>query len=347
MYRNRLEMYQQLESEFNSNVLVYVTSDRSNMEASIAQDAIDRIINQLDRIGICGKISLYLYTRGGDTAVAWNIINLLRMFCDELQVIVPNKAHSAGTIISLGANEILMTKQATLSPIDPSILTPLNPQFNNGTSLYPVSVEAIKGYLEFAKEELHITDQNALADIYMKLTDHIHPLVLGQAYRSRAQIKRIGKKLLQNQVTDEQQVDKIIEFLSSESGSHDYTINRREAKEDLGLTIRKPDDKQYKIINDIFINIYEELQLSHAFDPSEINGEYSARRCLLESIKGGCDYFITEGRCVQNVDEQGQKVIHNIVTYNGWRHEANSILNQNIIEEGGELSYEGTDEFQV
>lgn len=43
------------------------------------------------------------------------------MYCDELQVIIPHKAHSAGTIISLVANEIIMIKQATLSPIDSSI----------------------------------------------------------------------------------------------------------------------------------------------------------------------------------------------------------------------------------
>ena len=33
---------------------------------------------------------------------------------DTLQVIMPHKAHSAGTIISLEANEIVMTKQALI-----------------------------------------------------------------------------------------------------------------------------------------------------------------------------------------------------------------------------------------
>ena len=79
-------------------------------EAQIAGDAIDVFINQLDKIGTVEKISLYLYTRGGFTAVAWNIVNLLRMYCDELQVIIPHKAHSAGTLISIGANSIIMTK---------------------------------------------------------------------------------------------------------------------------------------------------------------------------------------------------------------------------------------------
>ena len=128
----------------------------------------------MDKIGVVEKLSLYLYTRGGDTAAAWNVINLLRMFCDEFQVIIPHKAHSAGTLISIGANSIIMTKQATLGPIDPSINTALNPHIP-GAPLHitmPVSVEAVKGYLEFAKEELHITDDIALSNIMIKLSDY-------------------------------------------------------------------------------------------------------------------------------------------------------------------------------
>ena len=96
MYSDRMELYQHLEEKLNSKVLVYVTSDRAGFEASIAQDVIDLFINQLDSIGIQEKISLYLYTRGGNTAVAWNIVNLLRQYCDTLEVVIPHKAHSAG-----------------------------------------------------------------------------------------------------------------------------------------------------------------------------------------------------------------------------------------------------------
>lgn len=162
MYWDRIEFYKKIEKEFDSKVLVYVTGDRPNMSSKIAQDAIDLFIRHLEKIGNCKRLSLYLYTRGGDTAAAWNIVNLLRMYCEELQVIVPHKAHSAGTIICLGANEIIMTKQATLSPIDPSITTPLNPSLTTTGELIPVSVEAVKGYLEFAKKELGIEDDEAL-----------------------------------------------------------------------------------------------------------------------------------------------------------------------------------------
>lgn len=349
MYLERIDLYKQLEAEFNGKALIYITSDRTNMSAKIAPDVIDYFISQLDRIGPCTKLCLYLYTRGGDTAAAWNIVNLLRMFCDELQVIVPHKAHSAGTIISLGANEIVMTKQATLSPIDPSITTPINPRIPEANETYPVSVEAVKGYLEFAKDELRIEDQEMLGNIFLKLSETVPPLVLGEVYRSSAQIKMLAKRLLKNQGLNEDDIKKVVEFLCSESGSHDYTINRREARDELKLRIIQPTQKQYAIIKAIYDDICAELQLNSIFNLSEINGAYSARRSLLESLAGGSDYYVTEGEVQHIVTQQGKALIQNQILFQGWRHDNSTTRDQKLsVTDGTEaVEYESSGEFQL
>lgn len=327
MYADRIIKYRELEKMLDTNLLVYVTSDRRGCETQIAQDVIDSFINQLDRIGVSNKLSLYLYTKGGDTAAAWNIVNLLRQFCEHLQVIVPHKAHSAGTLISIGANSIIMTKQATLGPIDPSLNTPLNPAIPKVEATYPVSVEAVKGYLEFAREELGITDDSALANIMLKLSDNVHPLVLGQVYRSRAQMKMLAEKLLKNQISDQDQIQRITSFLCSESGSHDYTINRAEAKETLGLNIEKPDYKMYKIIKSIYDDISDELGFSLPYTTEYLmerrchDGSYSVKKALLESVKGGSYYFATEGKLIEQVRQDGKRMIHNQKTFDGWKYE--------------------------
>ena len=46
MYQERKQLYQKLEKEYNSKVLVYITSDRINMSAQIAPDVIDFFIAQ-------------------------------------------------------------------------------------------------------------------------------------------------------------------------------------------------------------------------------------------------------------------------------------------------------------
>lgn len=328
MFNDRIPLYKELEEKYNTKIITYITSDKANFEAQIAQDAIDLFINQLDTIGIVDRISLYLYTRGGDTAAAWNIVNLLRQYCDELQVIIPHKAHSAGTLISIGANSIIMTKQATLGPIDPSINTPLNPAIPaSGGSTMPVSVEAVKGYLEFAKEELSIKDDLALSNILIELSKNVHPLVLGNVYRSRAQIKMLAEKLLINQVTDNSKIKQIISFLCSDSGSHDYTINRREAKDNLGLNIIKPTKEEYDVIKKIYDDISKELEFNTVFDPNTIirnnSGNYNVKRCLIESIDGGSDIFVTQGRFVsKNIN--GNNIINNNILFEGWNRNENT-----------------------
>ena len=128
MYQDRKQLYEQLEQNRMSKVIVYVTGDRRQMETKIHSEVVDFLIHHLDTVGDVDKITLYLYTRGGDTLASWGIANLIRQFCANFEVIVPFKCHSGGTLICLGADNIIMTKQATLGPIDPSVNTPLNPQ---------------------------------------------------------------------------------------------------------------------------------------------------------------------------------------------------------------------------
>lgn len=350
MYINRTEIYKQLEQEFDGKVLSYITGDRPGFETRIAPDVIDLFIDQLDKLGVVPRIILYLYTRGGDTSVAWNIVNLLRMYCEDLVVIVPHKAHSSGTIISLGANKIIMTKQATLSPIDPSLNSPLNPIIPNHPSSLtaPVSVEAVKGYIELAKEEFAINDDVALGNILIKLSEYVHPLVLGQVYRSRAQIKMLAGKLLKNQVQDPSEVSKIIDFLCSDSGSHDYTINRREAKTELGLNVEKPTTTQYSIIKKIYDDFSQELGFGQVFDPQTVQGVYAIRRGFIESIDGGSDFFITEGRCTLVTTPNGP-AIKKEKLFEGWRHDAPSGIPQStqITTSEGEVRYEQDDVFRI
>lgn len=327
-YQNRKKLYSKLEDSCNSKVIVYITGDRRNFETQIHQEVLNFFVKHLDLLTNTKKISLYLYTRGGNTLAAWSLVNLIRQFCDELEVVVPLKAHSAGTLICLGANTIVMTKQATLGPIDPNINTPLNPHVPGAPAnvTLPVNVEAIKGYIEFVKEELGVRESKDLATVINSLNEKVHPLVLGEVYRARAQIKMLADKLLNQQIKDDaSRKAKIIDFLCSESGSHDYTINRNEAKNDLNLSIKKPADELYKLIKEIFDDILEELELTSAFEPGILLGEkdtieYSCKRALIESVLGGSHYFITKG-VLSKIKKDMSIAINNQIAFEGWKYD--------------------------
>ena len=67
------------------------------------------------------KLDLILETPGGFGDVAEDIVKLLRHRFKEVNVIVPGTCKSAGTIIAMSADEILMDHVSSLGPIDAQI----------------------------------------------------------------------------------------------------------------------------------------------------------------------------------------------------------------------------------
>jgi hypothetical protein len=315
-----------IEKARSSRALLYVTGDRTGQETIIHRDVFDHFVEHLDAIGVTKRISLILYTQGGDGMAAWSLFNLLRMFCDELEIIVPVKAHSAGTMMAIGADNIIMTKQATLSPIDPSINHALAPQVMGapvGTRA-PVSVEAIKGYLNLAEDTLGDQGQTAMGNIMLDLARQVHPLVLGETYRRRQQTQSMAEKLLAPQVKSAENRKKIISFLSSDSGSHDYTLNRREA-EALGLPVTKCPARLYPIVNHIYVNFRDEMKLRTPFNVSQFPPNaitpFKNLRAIMESTAAVPSHFVTEGNFTrQAVPPPGQGETAGIeITGEGWR----------------------------
>lgn len=323
-YKERLEIYKEIEQERGTKIITFATSDRPNCETQIAQDCIDAFVNTLNGIGPTEKISLFIHTNGGNTSTAWRIANLLQCFCDHLEVIIPLKAMSSGTLISLGANTLVMTKQAALGPIDPSLTHPLGPTLQTpaGLARVPVSVEAVRGYLDAATQDFGIKDDAALASILIDLSSKIHPLVLGEIFRSRSQIRFLADKLVRKQVTDDKKIKTIIEFLCSDSGSHDYTINRREA-ESMGLHIEKPDMEFYKKIEAIHNDYTNEMQLLEPYSPEVMlggntNHSYSLVRSLVESSDAGCYAFLSVGELSLHPQAVPGSILDKR-TFEGWR----------------------------
>ena len=326
-YKTRRTLYRQIERDRTTRVLTFVTSDRAGMETIIAPDCIDLFVDLLDKIGPTKKISLILHTNGGSTLAAWRLVNLIRTFCDDLELLIPLKALSAGTLIAIGADRVVMTKQAALGPIDPSVNNPLNPQVNMGNQMarVPVSVENVRGYLDAAREDLGIKSETGMTTVLAGLSQQIHPLVLGEIFRSRAQIRFLAGKLIQRQVSDSEKIKSIIDFLCADSGSHDYTINRREAAE-LGLQVEKPSEAFYRVLRKIHLSYAEELKLLQPYSQQVVLGvqrtaTYFELRGLVESAAGGYG-FVSEGTLTKtqvSTPVGPQEAVTDQRTFEGWR----------------------------
>jgi len=105
----------------------------------------------------------------------------------------------------------------------------------------------------------------------------------------------LSRKLLLQTGIAETDIDKIVAFLCSESGSHDYTIHRREAGL-LGLPIEKPNDTFYTEIKNLYDDFAIEMLLTERWDILREIGKnrslsYSNKRSIIESTSGQAYYF--------------------------------------------------------
>ena len=283
----RIELIRRIEEKTNSKLLIYITGDRRGLETKIASDTFPFILQHLNVIGHQEKINLYLYSSGGVTMAGYALVNLIREFCEKFGVIIPFKALSCASLITLGADDIILSKMAQLSPIDPSVKSPLGPtpEINPKIPL-PVSVEDVIGYINLVKEQ-GIKNENSLIKVFEELSAEVHPLILGQVFRQRQQIVFLAKQLLGSHLTDEDKINQITETLYKGRFSHDYIIGRKEAIE-IGLNITECEKELENDIIELFLKYNNLLELSVPYNPEAILGDENIctktfNRAIIES----------------------------------------------------------------
>ena len=243
---NRLSLIREIEAERGSRLLVLFWGDRENLPTVIAPDVHAVCFEHLERIGHVEKLDVLLYTTGGHTLAAWGLANLVREYCDYLGVLIPHRALSAGTLFTLAADEIVMSRLGQLSPIDPSVTSPLGPSVQvpgmpGQQQVVPISVEDVVGFIDLAtKGAAGLKEERSILSVFDRLSSQVHPMALGAVYRSREQIVALADRLLSFHMRDDEEKeerDRIVTRLTRELGSHDYLIGRTEAKNFLRLNV--------------------------------------------------------------------------------------------------------------
>jgi hypothetical protein len=235
----RVELIKGIEESRGSRVLTYICSDRQGASAQIGDDAVRPMYDHVRTFGKCEKIDLYLYSRGGAVEVPWRIISMLREYCSHLSVLIPYRAHSSATLISLGCDEIVMTPKAELGPIDPALSRVTQ---DSGTPVQEeIRVEDVMSYVSFIREKAGLGDQNAIAENVRVLGEKLSPWILGSIYRTHSHIRMVARKLLAGHATrlEDQRVNLIVDSLAEKTYLHGHAISRSEATE-LGLPVVEP-----------------------------------------------------------------------------------------------------------
>lgn len=332
---DRIEQIRKIEAHRGSRLICCLTSDRQNAAGIIAKDFIPVFFNHLTGFQDCKKVDVFVFTQGGDTLAAFGLSRLVREFTPSFGALVPHWCHSAGTLFALGANEIIMTKASTLSPIDPSVQGPLNPPVEVMPGLrqpMPVSVESVEGYRLLIKEDWRLNnDGTALA--FRILADKINPLALGDVYRSRQQIRKLARTLLGYHRRDERNIQNIVKQLTGGLGSHDYLISLGEARQLLGSQVWKDDSVLQELIWKLYIDFKSEMNLGQIFDAGMVVNAWTAAHkplpaldeqkvVVIESAGGGDEFErVFQISAMQTMTPAGPaQALQVVVARAGWRH---------------------------
>jgi len=298
----RKKIIQEIEKKRGSKVITYVTSDRSGLSFQIVGDVVSLLhehILALERKEQT-KLDFFIYSRGGQIDVPWTIVSMFREYLkrSSFNVLIPYRAHSAATVIALGADEIIMTKKAELGPIDITMSKgPYNPTEKDTHQRLPISVEDVTGYFSLL-ERVGCERPSEKMKGFELLTNHVHPLALGTVSRLLEETKLVALRLLSTRANpfSEEENREIVKRISSEVYSHNHAISRTEAMKYIGL-------KQVKTAEDVGIadelwSLYEEykeiFRLEEPFKPEEYlisnnleeNIWSNLNLACVESIKG-------------------------------------------------------------
>lgn len=283
---DKISLIEEIERLRNSRVLVYFLG----LNSTIAQDAVEVIYNNLLKIGRVKNLDLILHTTGGFLEVPLKIVSILREFCEKLSVLIPYRAHSAGTLLALGADEIVMGEMAELTPVDPQTRSPLNPKGTKGEPI-PVSIQDLFSFYEFF-ENRGFKEKDSITN---NLINNIHPLVISQVNRSFDLIKHIIKRLLLNSNYSEEEKENIIELLAFKLPSHGYLITRNEAKEILKDKVVFCDEKLQRVLWNLYL-IYTsalDTRVPYILDQNLKKEIKRVNVAFIESLNGGSVFIQT------------------------------------------------------
>ncbi len=116
----RQGMLKAIQTRTSRTLICYV----SGSACGIDRDDTVPFVDLLHNVPPGTKLDLLLHTGGGDIDAAEKLISIVRKRVDaaELRVVVPDFAKSAGTLMVLGADCVVMSETSELGPIDPQIV---------------------------------------------------------------------------------------------------------------------------------------------------------------------------------------------------------------------------------
>lgn len=231
--QQRRRYIQEIKNITNRNVIAYYSAFLQKPavgDTAINDKDINALMENIHGLYKDRGLDLILHTPGGDITATEKIINYLQSsFNDDIRVIVPQMAMSAGSLISVSCKEIIMGKQSCLGPFDPQI---------GG-----IACQSLIKEFEQAKEDIK-NNPHALG-LWQVIVSKYHPTLLMSCNQAISLSDDLAKRLLQKTIQKEEDVKRILDKFNNNDNSktHSRHISKEECKQ-VGLNISDLENNQ-------------------------------------------------------------------------------------------------------
>ncbi len=210
-----------------------------SVNLQITAEEINGLMTVMHGMDWSKQLCLILHTPGGSINAAETIVSYLFSKFNDIEVIVPTYAMSAGTMISLAANKIIMGRQSQLGPFDPQLHI-------GGGRIVPAA--AVVDQFESARRDIAQNIQSA--HLWAPILQSIGPALLQEAKNSIKYSQKIVQEWLEkrmfNSFSDKEELaNKVADYFKQASIhlSHGKRIDRDEARSQ-GLIVEDLEDNQ-------------------------------------------------------------------------------------------------------
>lgn len=231
------------------------------------------------------NIAFFLCTRGGDPNAAYRIARCLQENYEKVTIYIGGRCKSAGTLLAVGAHEIVMGDHGQLGPLDIqlgkkdelwetdsglTVLSSIETLEKKAFDLFEdclLTLKARSGDRISLKTASDLATNLAIG-VVSPIVAQIDPLHVGNVSRAMKIGVEYGKRLTEKSKNAK---DGTINHLTNGYPSHDFVIDRNEAGS-LFKNVRSPNEEEARLIELLGYGIREpnsETLLFYISDSSE------------------------------------------------------------------------------
>lgn len=244
--------------------LVQPVADKRNADVLIYSGGLqspsdDTVIEQCRGRRRRPNVLLVLTTMGGQAHAAYRIARCLRRHYAKVSILIAGYCKSAGTLLVLGADELVMNEYAELGPLD--VQVPKADEYEHGSGLTPAQalalldgkvLSAFKSHFLELKFGLAMTTRTAAefaarlaSNAYSNVYAQIDPMRVAEMERALTIAKAYGERLGKDSRNAKRDT---LGKLIAGYPSHDFVIDRDEARS-LFENVADPTSEEEGLVN--------------------------------------------------------------------------------------------------